>query len=109
MKSNIEEMKNVPICDLFYCVTMDTIGPLLETINGKKYVFATIDHYSKWCEAQFVKEHDALTATKFLEDEVICKYGVPKYIIIDNNSEQMKEFAKVCQNYGIMHQFIALA
>jgi hypothetical protein len=101
MKFNIEEMKNIPICDLFYCVATDIVGPLLEIINGNKYVLVAIDHYSKQCEAHPIKEHDVLTATKFLEDEVIYRYGVPKYILINNSSEWMKEFVKVCQNYGM--------
>jgi hypothetical protein len=82
---------------------------LPKTTNGNKYVLVVIDHYSKWCETQPIKEHDAYTATKFLQDEVICKYGVPKYILINNANEWMKEFAKIYQNYGITHQFIALA
>jgi hypothetical protein len=28
MKSSIQEMKSLVICDLFYCVIMDTTGPL---------------------------------------------------------------------------------
>jgi hypothetical protein len=109
MRSSIEEMKNILICDLFYPIAMDTIGPLLETIDGNKYVFTTIDHYSKWCETRIVKEHDAFNAAKFLEDEVICKYGVPKYILIEYGNEWMKEFVENygkmsgCQNYGITH------
>jgi hypothetical protein len=78
MESGIEEMKSIPIYDLFYCVAMDIVGPLPKIINGNKYVLVAIDHYFKWCEAQLVKEHDALTTIKFLEDEVIYKYGVPK-------------------------------
>jgi hypothetical protein len=35
------------------------------------------------------------------------KYGVPKYILTDNKNEWMKEFAGMCQSYGITHQFIA--
>jgi hypothetical protein len=50
MKFDIEEMKSIHICDLFYHVAMDIIGPLPKTINGNKYVLAVIDHYSKWCE-----------------------------------------------------------
>jgi hypothetical protein len=68
-----------------------------------------INHYFKWCEAQLVKKHDALTIIKFLEYEVIYRYGVPRYILIDNGSEWMKEFDEVCPNYGITHQFVASA
>jgi hypothetical protein len=42
-----------------------------------------------------VKEHDVFTITKFLEDEVIYKYEVPKYILTNNGSEWMKEFAEI--------------
>jgi hypothetical protein len=75
---------------------MDILGPLPKIIEGNKYVLITINHYSKWCEARLVKEHDAFTLVKFLEDEVICKYGVPKYNLIDNGSEWMKEFVEIC-------------
>ncbi len=51
MNFGIEEMKNILICDLFYCVAMDTVRPSLKTIDGNKYVFVAIDHYFKWCEA----------------------------------------------------------
>jgi hypothetical protein len=84
MRSNIEEMKSIPICNLFYHVALDTTKPLLETTNGNNYVLVAIDHYSKWCETQPVKKHDAYTDAKFLEDEVICRYGVIKYILTDN-------------------------
>jgi hypothetical protein len=51
MKSRIVKMKNILICDFFYRVVFDTIGPLPETTNGNKYVLVAIDHYSKWFEA----------------------------------------------------------
>ncbi len=95
------------MCDLFYCVTLDTAGPLPKITNGNKYVLIAIDHYFKWCEAQPIKEHDAYTIAKFLEYEIICRYGMPKYVFTNNGNEWMKEFAKTCQNYGITHQFIA--
>jgi hypothetical protein len=47
IKSGIEEMKSIPICDLFYCVAMNTIGPLPKTTSGNKYVLVAINHYSK--------------------------------------------------------------
>jgi hypothetical protein len=31
MRSGIEKMQSIPICDLFYHVTMDIVGPLPET------------------------------------------------------------------------------
>ncbi len=59
-------------------------------------MIVAIDHYSKWCEMQPINEHDVLTIPKFLEDEIICRYGVVKYILTNNGSEWMKEFAETC-------------
>ncbi len=93
-------MKSILIYELFYQIFLDTIGPLLETIDGNKYEFVVVDPYSKWCEARPIK-YDVLTATKFLKDEIIFRYGIPKYVMKDNWSEWMKQFAEMCHNYGI--------
>jgi hypothetical protein len=39
-----------------------------------------------------VMDHDAETTTMFLENEVICRFGVLKYILIDNGIERSTEF-----------------
>ncbi len=51
-----------------------------------------IDHYSKWCEAKAMMDHDIEIATKILEGEIICKFGVPKYILTNNGTEWFVEF-----------------
>jgi hypothetical protein len=59
-------------------VVLDIARPLTERFSGNKYVFVIIGHYSKWCEAHLLKEHDVVIVSKFLEDEIICRFGVPK-------------------------------
>jgi hypothetical protein len=44
IRSNIEEMKIIPIYDLFYRVALDIARLLPETKNGNKYVLVAIDH-----------------------------------------------------------------
>jgi len=66
-----------------------------------------IDHYSKWCEAKAVVDHGAKTAPRFLEDDIIYKYGVPKFILTDNGGEWAAEFKLMCKDYGIQHQCTA--
>jgi hypothetical protein len=75
-------MKSIPICELFYRVALDTAGPLPETKLGNKCILVVVDHYLKWCEAKVVVDHGAKTSAKFLEDDVICRYGVPKFVLL---------------------------
>jgi hypothetical protein len=99
IRSRDERLKSIHVCDLFYKVAMDTTGPLPETKAGNKYILVAIDHYSKWCEAKAVADHGARTATKFLEDDLICRYGVT-----DNGGEWGAEFEIMCKDYAIQHQ-----
>jgi hypothetical protein len=85
--SEDEELKSIPICELFYKVVMDIVRPLPKTKLGNKYILVAINHYLKWCEAKAIIDHGVKITAKFLEDEVICKYGVPKFVLTNNGRE----------------------
>jgi hypothetical protein len=104
IRSEDEQLKNIHVCDLFHRVALDTAGPLPETKSGNKYILVAIDHYSKWCEAKAVVDHGAKTVARFLEDEIICRYGVPKFVLTDNGGEWVAEFDVMCKDYAIQHQ-----
>jgi hypothetical protein len=87
IRSEDEELKNILVCELFHRIAMDTVGPLPETNSGNKYILVAIDHYSKWCEANAIVDHGAKTVAKFLKDDVICRYGVSKFVLIDSGGE----------------------
>jgi hypothetical protein len=78
---------------------------LPKTKNGHKYVLVAIDHYSKWCEAKPIKDHDVVTAARFSEEEIICRFGMPRLILTKNGGEWMAEFDLMCKKYGVTHQF----
>ncbi len=104
IRSGDEQLKSIPVGDLFHRIALDTAGPLPETWSGNKYILVAIDHYSKWCEAKAVADHRARTAARFLEDDLICKYGVPRFVLTDNGGEWGAEFETMCKDYGIHHQ-----
>jgi hypothetical protein len=104
IRSGDEQLKSIPICDLFHRVALDTAGPLPEIRSGNKYILVAIDHYSKWCEAKAMVDHGAKTTAKFLEDDIICRFGVPKFILTDNGGEWAAEFDVMCKDYAIQHQ-----
>ncbi len=67
----MEDLKNIPMCDLCYRITLDITRPLPKTTQGNKYILATIDHYSKWCEAKVIHDHIVDMATRFLKENII--------------------------------------
>jgi hypothetical protein len=44
IRSEDEQLKSIPVCDLFLRVTMDNEGPLPETKSSNKYILVAIDH-----------------------------------------------------------------
>ncbi len=107
MRSEDEEMKSIHVCELFYRVALNTVGPLPKTKSRNKYILVVVDHYSKWCESKAVVDHGAKTTAKFLEDDVICRYGIPKFVLTDNGEEWAAEFDVMCKDYDIQHQHTA--
>jgi transposase-like protein len=107
IRSGDANLKSILVCDLFHRVAFDTVGPLPETRTCNKYILVAIDHYSKWCEAKVVADHGAKTAARFLEDDVICRYRVPEFVLTDNGGEWAAEFDAMCKDHGIHHQHTA--
>jgi hypothetical protein len=73
-------------------VALDIAKLLRETCNGNISILVAIDYYSKWYEAKTIVDHDVETVSRFLEDEIICRFGMPKYIMINNGSKWAIEF-----------------
>ncbi len=73
-------------------MVLDIAGPLLKTNSGNKYIFVAIDHYSNWVETKAIINHGAKTTARYLEDEIICRFGIPKHVLIDNEGEWTAKF-----------------
>jgi hypothetical protein len=99
--SEDEKLKNILVCELFYRIARDNTRPLLETKSENKYILVAIDHYSKWCEAKTIVDHGAKTAARFLEDDIICRCGVPKFVLTNNGGEWATKFDVMCNDYVI--------
>ncbi len=49
-------------------------------------------------------DHGAKTVARFLKDDLICRYGVSKFVLTDNGGEWGAEFEVMCRDYAIQHQ-----
>ncbi len=99
----MEDLKNILVCDLFYIITLDTTRQLPKTTQGTKYILVAIDHYSEWCETKVVYDHVVDTVARFLKENIICRYGVLKFILKNKDGEWLAKFDNLCKVYGIQH------
>ncbi|CAF1447167.1 unnamed protein product [Rotaria sordida] len=68
-------------------VAMDFHGPINPTSRrGNKYIICLTDILSKFVVTKAVRDNTAQTAVKFLKDDVISKFGTPRYILTDNGT-----------------------
>ena len=57
---------------------IDVIGRIApKASNGHEYILVAIDYFTKWEEAASYSILKAKHVARFLEDNIICRFGVP--------------------------------
>ena len=80
---------------------IDIIGEIRpNTSNGYKYIVVAIDYFSRWIEVESFGTLKAKQMAKFIKKNLICRYGVPHHIVIDNSVQFQVETAELLQRYG---------
>lgn len=88
----------------FYHVGIDVMGPLPQTLTGKRYIVAAVDHFTKWIEAEAVESNDAQTIVHFIHKNIITNHGVPVILTSDRGTEFVNEIVTALTNtYHIKH------
>jgi hypothetical protein len=66
---------------------IDIIGPINpRASNGHRFILVAIDYFTKWIEAALYTNVTQNVVTRFLKNNIICRYGLPERIITDNGS-----------------------
>ena len=79
------------------------MGPFPSSF-GNIYILLAIDYVSKWVEATACPKNDATTVVRFIQRNILSKFGAPKTIISDEGIHfSNKVFAKLMSIYGIKH------
>ena len=84
---------------------MDVLGPYTRSREGYQYVLVTVDHFTKWVEMFPMKKAASLTIGKILEQEMFCRYGMPKVLVSDNGTNLVSNIMKnLCLEWKIKHR-----
>jgi hypothetical protein len=63
---------------------MDLVGPLPMAQGNCRFVAVAVDYFTKWVEAKPLANIKAPTIQKFFWQNIICRFGVPRELTVDN-------------------------
>ena len=79
------------------------MGPFLSSF-GNIYNLIAVDYVSKWVKSIACPRNDAITVVRFIQKNILSRFGAPRTIISDEQSHfANKIFAKLMSRYGIKH------
>jgi hypothetical protein len=88
---------------------LDLLGPLPPAQGNLKYVVVAVEYFSKWIEAKPVAIITSATVQKFFWQNIVCRFGVPKAIIVDNGSQfDVEMFKDFCDRIGTKIHFASV-
>ncbi|XP_022007353.1 uncharacterized protein LOC110906547 [Helianthus annuus] len=65
---------------------VDIVGPFPLAAGKLKYLIVAIDYFTKWVEAKPLAKITAENAKKFLWEHIVCRFGLPLYLVSDNGT-----------------------
>jgi hypothetical protein len=85
------------------------LGPLPPTQGNLKYVVVAVEYFSKWIEAKPLATITSVTVQKFFWQNIVCRFGVPKAITVDNGTQFDAEvFKELCEQIGTKIHFASV-
>ncbi|GJS97289.1 reverse transcriptase domain-containing protein [Tanacetum coccineum] len=65
---------------------MDVLGPLPEAPWKVRFLIVVVDYFTKWIKAKPLAKTIGKEVKKFVWDNIVCRYRLPKIIVTDNGT-----------------------
>ena len=102
-RRNEMPLQRILMVQIFYVWGIDFMRPFPSSF-GNMYILLAVDYVSKWVKAIACPINDAIIVVRFIQINILSRFGVPKTIISDEGSHfPNKVFAKLMSRYGIKH------
>jgi transposase InsO family protein len=95
-------------------VASSALGPghcrALPTAQGNlKFTFVAVEYFTKWIEARAVSTITSKTAQKFFWQNIVCRFGVPSELTVDNGKQfDSQDFKDFCFSIGTKLAFASV-
>jgi hypothetical protein len=68
-----------------------------------------VEYFSKWIEAKPLATITSVTVQKFFWQTIVCRFGVPKAITVDNRTKfDVEAFKELCDQIGTKIHFASV-
>jgi transposase InsO family protein len=85
------------------------LGQLQPAQGNLKYVVVAVEYFSKWIEAKPLATITSATVQKFFWQNIVCRFGVPKAITVDNGTQfDAKTFKTFCDQIDTKIHFASV-
>jgi ribonuclease HI len=88
---------------------LDLLCPLPPAQGNLRYVVVAVEYFSKWIEAKPLATITSVTVQKFFWQNIVCRFGVPKAITMDNGTQfDVETFKEFCDQIGTKIHFASV-
>jgi hypothetical protein len=88
---------------------LDIIRPLPTAQGNLKFTFVAVEYFTKWIEARAVSTITSKTAQKFFWQNIVCRFGVPSELTVDNGKQfDSEDFRDFCFSIGTKLAFTSV-
>jgi hypothetical protein len=103
-KRNMMPLNPIIVIEIFDCWGIDFMGPFPPSF-GFLYILVAVEYVSKWVEAIPCRNNDHKTVIRFLKENILSRFGIPRAIISDGGKHFCnKPFESLMKKYGITHK-----
>jgi ribonuclease HI len=88
---------------------LDLLGPLPPAQGNLNNVMVAVEYFSKWIEAKPLATITSVTVQKKFWQNIVCRFGVPKAITVDNGTQfDAEAFKEFCAQIGTKIHFASI-
>ncbi|XP_074556260.1 uncharacterized protein LOC141812118 [Curcuma longa] len=88
---------------------MDIVGPFPLGPGQKKFLLVAVDYFSKWVEVEPLAHITEKNVLKFLWQNIVCRFGIPRKLVSDNGRQfQGQKIKEWCEGLKIQQAFTSV-
>jgi hypothetical protein len=88
---------------------LDLLGSLPPAQGNLRYVVVAVEYFSKWIGAKPLATITSVIVQKFFWQNIVCRFGVPKAITVDNGTQiDAETFKELCDQISTKIHFASV-